>query len=562
MRPAFTQPERVSLTNSCPLRLPISLEVKYKGEDMQAVYLGHGGSRTVYTLSHRNCEAALKLAGTVEANAREIAAFSLLAASGLSPRIYDHGDVGFWGRGGEPQNCLHGILVEKAPETLEQALRRSPSSQLVLECAKALVRCNALGVVVTDVHPGNWGVLSGGKVCLLDVGWRNQMDPLSKSELNAKAMRRLWERIGKVAPEEVIAPVRELWTGSRDVGSFLASSIAPRTLLVRDPWAEAVDRVRISDTAASASIESNSVFVAKLGWFVNSLEVRCGGEVNRCGGNSGTSELTTELLSGEWATGVCIYRHRGDEPGVLARKIVIKTNKRNIVFEGTSRHGSFTDMYDLQVAPEETFAGLIVTTRGPALLCRPTIERTIFPSVSERAVVVSDSTIGFILCKGSSCEMHDAERATMLLQCGGCWSGHLGPFVAELLGGRRFRRVLYVPMKDSLPPEQQVKYRDAELAQEDAFRGRPFVELPSVNSLCAGYEQVHWTEFRDPSSQPYNSKSKLHLREGPAKYMLRRLLSLVEPGDFVMVVGWNATDYRREFREQAVFGQMVLGVNV
>lgn len=146
---------------------------------------------------------------------------------------------------------------------------------------------------------------------------------------------------------------------------------------------------------------------------------------------------------------------------------------------------------------------------------------------------------------------------TLLVQCGGCWSGGLGAEVQGIVS--KAVRVLYVPMADSLLPEVQKQYEPAERAQEAAFERTPFVRLPSIQQLCRGYDAVHWSRYGDPSPQLYKAGSRLHLRPKAGKYMLDELLRLVQPGDLVLVLGWNANNYEVEFSQQAAFGLLALG---
>lgn len=415
VRPRLLQPCNVRLTHTCPARLPLALEVLYDEGIVHADYIGHGMSRTVYSLRTRHGEAVLKLAETESANAAEVAAFAVLSPHRLSPRLFRSGGVALWDRAGTTSRDIAGMLVERVHETLEDALLRCPSADLVLRCAQALVECSRHGVLVSDCHPGNWGILADGKICLIDSGNRGPSAPVTKGQLNDKAMQKLWQRLAQTVPEAAVAPARELWQRSHSLEGFLACRLevsAPRA----NPWQGTPD-VDMQPRAA----DPVQVIVGTTGWFVDSLECIAGERSVHCGGLGGDTEHRTRLLPNERVLGVLVARNAADGSQVLGRRVVVRTTSRTICFKGSSS-GRVTDTFDLTVEAGREFCGLAMTSCGSVrLLYEPPQdaaetagaqlprEPPPVPAPAPAptgALVVADSTLGSFLCAGHGIEEH------------------------------------------------------------------------------------------------------------------------------------------------------------
>jgi hypothetical protein len=72
------------------------------------------------------------------------------------------------------------------------------------------------------------------------------------------------------------------------------------------------------------------------------------------------------------------------------------------------------------------------------------------------------------------------------------------------------------------------------------------------------YEAVSWTKYNDPSHALYSAKSKFHMRPHAMEFVQDKICSLIEVGDVVLIIGWNAPVPTCEFRAQRDFGLGVL----
>ena len=586
VRPALLQPNTrsVFLTHSRPLDLHLHLEY-HSGKDgastEEAVYLGHGNSRTVFALP---CGRALKLAALeCQDNRTEAEAFGVFGALGLTTKVYGEGVVTVWSREGAFQKSLSGLIVEKADETLRCALERAASPALVFEAVRVLARCALEGLLVSDCHPGNLGVFSG-TVKVIDSGNRGRSsEPWRKSDVNVKVIKPFWSKLEKIVAPAVMDCARRAWEGASSLQDFVllhrvaataagALPTSPLSCPFSDvPPTPDVDDVPMCTESSTSSEEDETLsFTVKTGWYVDSLRLSTAHSTTLVGGSGGIVAHSVQLRPGERLLSLRVESKSGDGSGVLGRFLAIETTLDTYTFFGSHRSKGPTNKTHLladaalgRVVGLRVVQGLLVgfayadhrrpkPTKEPRQHCVDKLEH-------RPAMIVSDSTFGHSWRNDGALGEKFVGGCTVLYQNGGFFSnGIMGNCVAEKARRFRARRVLYIPMERSLPESRQAGYSMHEAAQEQLFKDTPFVRLPCLLDWADEYSKVHWSEFGDPSSQLYGAKSKLHLRPKAADFICLRITSQLLPGDFVFVVGWNALDAKEEFTQQRQVAEMMI----
>ena len=181
--------------------------------------------------------------------------------------------------------------------------------------------------------------------------------------------------------------------------------------------------------------------------------------------------------------------------------------------------------------------------------------------------MVGDSTVGATWPGVTGIGIEDATwtqgalRTRCLFEIGGTMQMMYHRLREILRNWPRVARVWVVPMARALDPANQVHY-DCCVAHQRRMLDTvstmtPHVQLTEpIMSLAPEYAQVCWgAPYWDSCSQMYRkSQNKLHLRPGPWAFFMARFVSVLGPGDMLLVLGWN--NWQRpetEFEIQANF---------
>jgi hypothetical protein len=555
-------PSPFKLTHSRILKLPLEIEVKLSGAVVNAKYLAHGLYRTVYRLGNGF---VLKIEEIHQGNnENEVKASKVLSPVDLMPRVVDSGTAKEWSRRDDRHIFVKDwsfIIVENVDKTLAALVEDAAMTfGLVLEAAQCLALCSTHGLLVSDNHFGNMGVVTRDarpRVVVLDIGSSTiSTDECSKSTVNTRVMRRFWTNARKYVSDDIVDKVAHIWQSSWKMRSFIdhAHQQPPQQQTLSCPFDDSHD-----DIDMLASPDDTDTVVVRTGWYVDSLSFHVRGKTTNCGNIlGGTVETKISLVQGEFLTKVHIDAQRG-ESGVVGRRVLLSTNKREFAFTG-ERTGKPRDYMEFEVDRSRGKAiGLQSNEEGRVcgwvyipdkmpqrikLVCAP--------------LIVSDSTLGSSHAEQGPIIVPSGNNTRLLYHNGGCFSGIVSKMALDFTTDAR--RVFYVPMRNSLPHSQQIHYESHVVAQELVFKGVDLVRLPCIMDCEEEYAEISWEKYKDPSPTMYGTKRNLRLRPQALRYFLNQICSIVRPGDVVLAIGWNASNPTAEFEAQRDFGLQVLGL--
>jgi hypothetical protein len=485
------------------------------------------------------------------------------------------------------------LLAEKADHTVAEALQQDPNQghRLLLKTAQCLAACASHGLLLSDCGLQNLGCM-GDRVVVIDCSRDLVDEPIGKSMLNVKVMKKLWRRAEAYCTPETIAHVQSIWQSSYDIATFIshndaqASTPTPESSLSRDyyPWSN--DSSCSMGTVASAADQScnnNEPPIAtevRTGLYVDSVTLLFRNQTvthktygNLVGGNKLVREM---LCAGETICTVRVWRAPNDGVYVGRKLEFVLSSGRTLSFcgEHVGKHNSLTELHaDVARSPVcglvfsgETLTGLEYgaprARRSPPPPPSVSPTRQPFSRHLSQIVIISDSTLGFYFSDTSDFGIKEiaVEGGPVMriyYKNGAAMRDivpHLNALKSELKPSAR--RILYVPMERSLNPEKQRHYAAHEQAQTSIFADTTFLRLPCLLDLEEQYGGAKESEW-DQHPHFYRSRG-LHLRRPAADFLAQWLYRNLQRGDVVFMLGWNAKDPIAEFTEQRRYGEAML----
>ena len=543
-------------------------------------YSAHGMSRIVYdTPDPQRVVKLAEHAEQVQANEREVEVSGALRE--LAPAVLFCGAAALHGPSGGVRR-MHFLMVNSAiPLDRHVRLLRDDSQgkrRVFLLAVRSFAQAAGRGVLISDLKLENLAWDSDGeRVLFLDAGNFRLTD--TRSFPRKRQLHRFLAAAETCLDCQTRLELHNLlsYGGDPDMVARRVADALRRGCRVgsapahENPWAPP------SLPAADEDLRDEAaVLRVATGWYVDSLTVACRGRSSRVGGEGGARFVEERLFRGELITSLEAYRLPNGSYGadVLASKLVVGTNRRQLVYEGEHRSKSsklnicraqaMASKCVVGVEWENGFLQFLYDDDDSDVSMAAEGGEPLDAAAWDR-VIISDSTLGFYEEENRAIGLADRvyadRRALLLSMSGSSFSGTpaLREHLVRRLKGFHATRVLYVPMGNSVPNKQQRSYGAHERAQSEAFTPQAaFVRLPAIMDLENEYRLAYWSRYEDSCSQLYAAKRKLHLRPKAAQFVRDWFLMHAEAGDVIWIMGWNAANPVAEFAAQRDFSQMLL----